>query len=498
MHRPAFPPLAGILAALWLAASACAADSFNTATQAITIPGVVLGSTLYTNVVATLGQVLAVGGGQPYGTCDSYDPVTNQLTIPAVQVNGTTYANVLITVGTVSQVGGRVAGGAATCSAPARNVLPMVVDQGPTALKITGVTATNEPFVSVTVCVPGSATACQTIDHVLVDTGSVGLRVIASALPNNVLGALPQELGSGGYGLSECVQFASNASWGSVRLADVQLAGETAGSIPIQIIGDPAVPPVPSACSNGTVVEDTVASFGANGVLGVQPFLQDCGISCVLTAEQGYWMYWICPGGACQTAPVGTSQQLPNPVAMLAQDNNGVVLTLPSVPGGMALSVTGTLTLGIATAADNALGRATVYDLDPNTGNFTTLFNGQYYTDGAFVDSGSNALYFADGYLTPCSSTGSASGFYCPSGTVALSAYNQGYSNGNSGTVAFSVANAEALFTTAPADAAFSQLAGSPIPGYFDWGLPFFFGNSVFLAFDQSYTAAGPGPYVAY
>src|SRR5205085_9306758 len=62
-----------------------------------------------------------------------------------------------------------------TASAPAANVAPLVVDQG------TDGSAINSPFVSLTVCVPGSST-CQTIDHVLVDTGSYGLRLAASAL----------------------------------------------------------------------------------------------------------------------------------------------------------------------------------------------------------------------------------------------------------------------------------------------------------------------------
>ncbi|MDE2344610.1 MAG: DUF3443 domain-containing protein [Betaproteobacteria bacterium] len=499
---PVFRCLRRLVACLFVlscAAPAWATDTFNTSTQEITIPSVVLGNDVYTNVVVKLGSVLALGGGQPYGTCDSYAPVTNQLTIPSVQVNGTTYANVLVTLALpVVQVGGRLANAAPTyCYTPARNVLPLVVDQGPAGL--TSI-ATNEPFVSVTVCSPGSTSACQTIDHVLVDTGSVGLRLISSALTPGLLAALPQARDSSGYALAECVAFASNSSWGSVRTADVQLAGEKASALPIQVIGDPAFSQVPAGCSGNAVMEDTVASFGANGVLGIQPFLQDCGSTCSDVTLTQYWMYWICPGGACQVTAVTPDRQLSNPVAMLAagNDNNGVVLALPSVPATGSVSATGTLTLGIATAANNSLGNALIYDLDPYYGNFTTVFGGQSYTDASFVDSGSNALYFADGFLSPCSSTGPASGFFCPSGTVALSAVNQGYSNGNSGTVRFSVADAESLFIGSPYATAFDNLAGSPIPGNFDWGLPFFFGRSVFMAFEQRYTVAGNGPYVAY
>ncbi|MDE1943221.1 MAG: DUF3443 family protein [Betaproteobacteria bacterium] len=491
--------LALCLLVLGSAASAWATDTFNTSTQTLTIPDVVLGSDVYTNVVVRLGNVLALGGGPPYGTCDSYAPATNQLTIPSVQVNGTTYTNVLITVDlSLLQVGGHIPGAASsTCYSPARNVLPLVVDQGPSAL--TSIAA-NEPFVSVTVCSPGSTSACQTIDHVLVDTGSVGLRLISSVLTPGLLAALPQARDSSGNALAECVAFASNSSWGSVRIADVQLAGETASALPIQIIGDPIFSQVPAGCSNNAVIEDKVASFGANGVLGIQTFLQDCGTACSDITLTSYWMYWICPGGVCQVTAVTPDRQLSNPVAMLASgnDNNGVVLTLPSVAATGSALVTGTLTLGIATAANNSLGSATIYDLDSSYGNFTTVFGGQSYYDAAFLDSGSNALYFADSYLSSCSNNGPAAGFYCPPGTVTLSALNQGYSNGNAKTVGFSVANAEALFTGSPNATAFSNLAGSPIQGYFDWGLPFFFGRSVFMAFEQRYTPVGGGPYVAY
>jgi uncharacterized protein DUF3443 len=65
------------------------------------------------------------------------------------------------------------------------NVAPLVVDNGPPAAG----GSIDVPFVSVTVCIPGTST-CQTIDHVSVDTGSSGLRIIASVLQSTI--ALPQ------------------------------------------------------------------------------------------------------------------------------------------------------------------------------------------------------------------------------------------------------------------------------------------------------------------
>ena len=50
-----------------------------------------------------------------------------------------------------------------------KNVAVVVIDSGPAGAN----NIINVPFVSVTACRPGTS-ICQTIDHVLVDTGSYG------------------------------------------------------------------------------------------------------------------------------------------------------------------------------------------------------------------------------------------------------------------------------------------------------------------------------------
>ena len=56
----------------------------------------------------------------------------------------------------------------------------------PSLIRATGGTAAaneaavNILYVNVTICAPGSTTNCQTIDHVQVDTGSQGLRILSS------------------------------------------------------------------------------------------------------------------------------------------------------------------------------------------------------------------------------------------------------------------------------------------------------------------------------
>jgi len=69
------------------------------------------------------------------------------------------------------------------------NSVALTVDGGPPGLTYNN---GNVAFASLTVCVPGSTTQCQTIDHLLLDTGSSGIRVLASVLDPALLAALPQ------------------------------------------------------------------------------------------------------------------------------------------------------------------------------------------------------------------------------------------------------------------------------------------------------------------
>jgi hypothetical protein len=81
-----------------------------------------------------------------------------------------------------------------------------------------------------------------------------------------------------------------------------------------------------------------------------------------------------------------------------------------------------------------------------------------------------------------------------------LTATNQG-TNGTSGTISFSVANASTIFGNASYTAA-SGLAGTAIsvggPPSFDWGFPFFFGRTVFTSIEGTSSGGVSGPYFAY
>lgn len=376
------------------------------------------------------------------------------------------------------------------------NSVAVMVDAGPAVLAAQNAAAANMLFVSVTVCTPGSTTACQTIDHVQVDTGSVGLRIMASALDGTAQPATLSDPGSG-QPIDECMQFADGYVWGSVDTADVDIGGRSFGTMPVHVMGDPAAGAAPSDCVLGPE-EDTVLQFGANGVLGVGNFLQDCGSACVASAQSA--TYYSCSAGNCQARAEPLDHQIPNPVGMLAQDNNGVLIQLPSVPEPGAAAVTGTLYFGIATQSDNQLGGAIVYALDA-AGTLVTVVNGVAQSQSV-IDSGSNGYFFASSSLPTCTDL---SGFYCPVatsgyGSVSESATIQGI-NGLQDPLTFTVDNADSLL--ALPDTAYPGLAGtnSSTAGTatgFAWGLPFFFGRGVYVLLENQALSGIVGPAVAF
>jgi len=363
----------------------------------------------------------------------------------------------------------------------APNVAAVSVNGGPTGQFANGI------FASVTVCVPGTSN-CQTISDVLVDTGSSGLRILNTALPSGF--SLPPET-IGASPIVECIQFADGFTWGPVEMADIKIAGEQANSVPMQVI-DPNSFAIPTACSNTGPNNSTLAKLLANGILGVGLGKRDCGTPCTTTGTN---FYWACSSSSsCTEIGVPLAQQVQNPVWLFPTDNNGVLIQLPAI-GPATPSVSGSLIFGIGTQSNNGLGNAVILTVDSH-GRITTVFNGTPHS-GSFIDSGSNGIFFLNSATVPSLPTcsGGISSFYCPTSTQMLTATNQG-TNGMMSTVTFSVANAQMLFFNA-ADRAFSQLAG-PNPGIFDWGLPLFFGRTVFTAIEGQNTPGGPGPYLAY
>ncbi|MEW6341156.1 MAG: DUF3443 family protein [Paraburkholderia sp.] len=357
------------------------------------------------------------------------------------------------------------------------------------AVSVSGTGIHNQPMVSVTICGSntGASGNCTTIPNAIVDTGSYGLRLFRSVIPDatfNTLAAVPD---SSNQTLAECAGFTSAYGWGTVHLADIKLSGETATAVPIHVLQDPSLTTaVPNTCKSGTALT-TPAALGGNGIMGIGVNLQDCGTPCALGLVSG--VYYT-NAGAVTTVPV--NQQVANPAAMLAQDNNGVILEMAQVADSGSATGSGTLVFGIDTQSNNTLSGAGA-TLFPNAagGNFTAAYNGTTYTNEAYFDSGSTALFLQD---TSIPHDGSSL-LYIPTTTQGRTA-TLNASGSSTVTLGFNIANGNTLSTSG--NNAFNDL-GVYATGALDFGLPAFYGRHVYYGFQgRTSTGGGTGPYVAY
>lgn len=391
-------------------------------------------------------------------------------------------------------IGGKGTAAVGGNPAAAQNTLTVSVDSGPAA----AAGAINHAYVTVKVCEPGSLTQCANIDHVLLDTGSWGLRLVGSVLAAHTV-TLSAETDAQGDAIEECLGFTGGQTWGPVALADVTLAGESAARLPVQVMDDAGVSaPPPATCGAGGTLINGVAGFAANGVLGVGVHAQDCGSACVGAVAPLPLYYGCTKAGVCTAENMPLSAQVTNPVAMFAVDNNGIIVKLPNLvnANGDAL-VQGELIFGIATQTDNALPAAglTVLGADAN-GDFTATYNAGPTVLPALIDSGTDAYAFDDPSIAVCSA-GAFVGYYCPvMAPKNAAATNTGVGvNNASNTVNFAIADPNSFVANA---AAFIELAGGGGSSSFTWGMPFFYGRQIYFGFDQRVAGIYTGPYYAY
>jgi hypothetical protein len=409
------------------------------------------------------------------------------------RVSKTSYAGVAVALSLLLAAcgggGGSLAPAPPTPPPTGSNVTTVTVDSGPT-VGGTAIGDINSLFTSVTVCVPGSTTNCQTIDHIQVDTGSYGLRILAPALTL----ALPIATDTSGNSLGECLIFGIGFSWGPIVSADVRIAGETASAVPVQIIGDSRLATVPAGCTGSGGAENTITSFGANGLLGIGPFAQDCP-GCT-NGVPSPAQYYACSTTTCTPATVPLSAQVVNPVFLFPKDNNGVIIQLPSVGTAGAATVSGTLTFGIDTESNNVSGSQTVLTLDGEA-ELAMIYMGTTLNE-SFVDSGSNGIYFNDSNIMTCTSA-SFQGFYCPGVVQNLAVSMVGRNNMMANNLTFNIGSAQ----TIPLNVSAYPLLGGTVPTAigahsFDYGLAFFYGKRVAIANQGSVTTVGTGPYIAF
>ena len=374
---------------------------------------------------------------------------------------------------------------------PAGANLPVVSGINIMSLTVNGANCSansyvNKPCVSVKICsVDGQQ--CQTVNDILLDTGSFGLRIFSSVITVPL-----SPITSGDSILAECVQFGDGSSdWGSIDMAKVTLANEDAIEIPIQVINS-SVGTRPSQCSSS---DGSPSAAGFNGILGVGFYPYDCGTAnngCISDAANNF--YYSCTGSSCVGTTVSLENQVKNPIPFLNQDNNGVILSLPAVASGGAAFANGYLILGIGTQSNNQpVAGLTAFTANTDYGEFTTEYNGQSYD--SFIDSGSNAIYFDDSSIADCSRySAQMSDFYCPSSALALSATTIGINNSQA-IIPLSVQNVESLLQGG--GSSFNNITGKG-NGLFDWGLPFYLGRNVYQGIYGKSSSLGSDNYWAY
>ncbi len=367
--------------------------------------------------------------------------------------------------------GGGAASPTSTTSTNAPNQVPVTVAQNPAVNTFQTI---NLPYVTITVC--DNFAHCQLIDHVILDTGSYGLRILASAMGSLSLPAITMANAT----LAECATFLGGYMWGGVHAATLQIAGETAPNIPIEVVGDPAFPVAPAGCqSTGNTNIGTLTGIGGNGILGVGAFVEDQGD------------YYACNAGTCNPAgPVALSSQVSNPVAFFTTDNNGIIVQMPSVPMMGQFIATGTLTFGIDTQPNNSIAGFQLLPAD-DKGNFSANITGQVFNQ-SFIDSGSDYYFIPlsglnlNGYgdHAPASYTTYDTSLYSAVSPVSTPIHTQ-------------IAIINSILLNFGTYTAFDDIADPGISNAADFGMPFFYGKSLAFVISGRKVTEGVGPLYA-
>lgn len=338
----------------------------------------------------------------------------------------------------------------------------------------------NRMVVSVTVCAPGTD-RCATIDDVMVDTGSTGLRLEASAVPPSL--RLPAFLSPEGRPTAECLRFVHDTAWGPLSRVDLHIGGMTANDLPIQVIADDGSPQ-PAECPISTVRPTS------NGTLGIGPRLVDCANDCEQDESRGGVFVDLGSRWSPWRGSVPRANRLPNPAAAFLGHDNGVEFDLPMPVHGGASEVTGTLTFGVGAGPGSTLDGARLVAID-GRGHFTTIFAGRAYPE-SYIDSGTETTLIPDADLPRCEGMSWA---VCSVPDSNLTARMVGR-DGVGIDLAFKVGDYRvALERHVGAWDGFTEVGGSA--GSFVWGAPFFFGRKVFMLFESdgiSLTGGATGP----
>lgn len=336
----------------------------------------------------------------------------------------------------------------------------------------------NIPTVSLVVCLPGNASLCRRIDHILLDTGSSGLRIFRNVLPFD-----PPPLSWEGRSVYECLPFGTANLWGQLGAIDVRLGREPfLRSLPVQIMGRNPVRSLqhilPPTCAQKVPdrPEETFAGF--NGILGIAPQRYDFGFD------------YLCEKSHCSLWAPSVPFQVPNPVMLLPEDNNGVVLSFPRTPSNGNGPISGELRFGIWTQADNRIPSAsTTYFLD-GTGSLRALSGLSRIP--VRIDSGTNFSLMPSSYWRFPSCPQPISSFACPPEPTVFPLLIQGDSGPSMGLVALSVRDARVILekNSSVLPGILYKGKDSPFP-MIELGLPFFLGRTIYVQYSDGLRKAG-------
>lgn len=374
------------------------------------------------------------------------------------------------------------------------NVVPLIADAGYNG------NGTNRSYITITLCQSGTEN-CQTIDHILVDSGSTGLRINQSALTLTGLTPITYQ----GIPVYECMLYGAGYGYGPAVTGDLKLANEVASNIPIQIFYDTTQVNVPDSCSQSTTNFANLNNSGAHGIIGINPYSNPNnqytagGVFACTTPESS----------SCTLVPSPDTNLIPltvNPISAFAQDNNGAIFDLPNVPTATNTPIIGSLIFGLNTQNNNQVPTTSITKVPGNpTESFPVGFFNAYSgsVNGiAIFDSGTPLYAFYYTGMAACPITGILSGYYCPNPSPQnWNSLIQGYNSTTITNVSVPILNytnnSGINDTLIPYLGAISD-ANSNLTIY---GLTFFFGQKIYLGFmgqTGNQTPIGTGPAWAY
>ncbi len=391
----------------------------------------------------------------------------------------------LALLASLASCGGGGGGGSSAPPEPpvlAANQMLITIEQNPA---VSVARTVNVPYVTLKVC--DATGQCADIDHVVLDTGSYGLRLLQSAVTAAGL-KLPADTDSSGNRYGECVKFLSGYMWGSVSHATLQLGAGTTTPLPLQVAGASDVAQLKDQCSvMGGVDAGTASVLQANGLLGIGAFNHDLG------------SYYSCPANATTCTAltsVPVAEQVVNPVPLITNSSytNGIILQLPAVPETGAGRTYGTLTFGVDTEANNAISNFAPIPLD-SKGFLTVAVDGSSYS-ASFLDSGSN-YYFAPPLAGTVATD--AQGNFIPPSLLSLPLSLSANTAGASSSVAAQMLLWNYASMNFALYSAFNDIGSATDLGLsgIDLGLPFFYGRQVAYVISGHSSSLGPGPLVA-